>query len=138
MKRFFFVLILVLLLTCKVWSQEKDSADVQVLTQSSQSWDTEVLPEYPEGQPEVKVLLITVPVGAELPMHKHPVINAGVMLQGELTVITEEEETLHLKAGEAIVEVVDKWHYGKNEGDEPAELIVFYAGTTDKSITVFK
>jgi len=57
---------------------------------------------------------------------------------GELTVITEDRQRLHLRAGEAIVEVVDTWHYGKNEGDEPAVIIVFYAGTKDRPITVKK
>lgn len=71
-------------------------------------------------------------------MHEHPVINAGVLLKGELTVVTEGGKTLHLKAGDALIEVVDTWHYGKNEGAEPAEIIVFYAGTEDEPITVRK
>jgi len=71
-----------------------------------------------------------------LPLHKHPVINAGVLLSGDLTVVTEDGRTLHLKAGEAIVEVVTTWHYGKNEGNKPAEIIVFYAGTMDAPMTV--
>jgi quercetin dioxygenase-like cupin family protein len=45
---------------------------------------------------------------------------------------------LYLKAGDLIVEVVNKWHYGKNEGNKPAENIVFYAGILDKPITVKK
>jgi quercetin dioxygenase-like cupin family protein len=68
-------------------------------------------------------------------LHQHPVINAGVLLQGELTVETNEGKTLHLKAGDPIVEVVNTWHYGINEGDEPAEIIVFYAGVQGKPIT---
>jgi len=32
--------------------------------------------------------------------------------------------------------VVDKWHYGKNEGEAPAVIVVFYAGTPDKPITI--
>jgi len=43
---------------------------------------------------------------------------------------------LHLKAGDAIAEVVNTWHYGKNEGDMPAEIIVFYAGTEGLPITI--
>ena len=62
----------------------------------------------------------------------------GILLKGELTVVTEEKETLHVKAGDAIAEVVDKWHYGKNEGNEPAEIIVFYAGVKDTPITIKK
>lgn len=42
-----------------------------------------------------------------------------------------ERETLQLQAGEAIIEVADKWHYGKNEGGGAAEIIVFYAGSSD-------
>ncbi len=65
-------------------------------------------------------------------------INAGVMLKGQLTEVTEAGKRLHLKAGDSIVEVVNTWHYGKNEGDEPAELIVFYAGVKGTPISVLK
>jgi len=57
-------------------------------------------------------------------------------LGGELTVVTEDNRTLHLKTGESIVEVVNKWHYGKNEGNKMAEILVFYAGVQDTPITV--
>jgi quercetin dioxygenase-like cupin family protein len=109
---------------------------VEQLAKSSNSWDGETLPKYPEGQPEVTILRIKIPAGAKLEMHKHPVINAGVLLTGELTVVTEDNKTLHLKAGDSIVEVVNEAHYGKNEGMETAEIIVFYAGVMDKPITV--
>ncbi|MCP4155117.1 MAG: cupin domain-containing protein, partial [bacterium] len=59
-----------------------------------------------------------------------------VMLKGELTVVTEEKKVLHLKAGDSIAEVVNTWHYGKNEGTEAAVIIVFYAGIKGKPITV--
>ncbi|MDD5504773.1 MAG: cupin domain-containing protein [Candidatus Omnitrophica bacterium] len=106
------------------------------LAKAQTSWDGSQLPVYPKGVPEVTILRITIPQGAQLPLHKHPVINAGVMLKGELAVITENNKLLRLKEGDAIVEVVDKWHYGKNEGDGPAEIIVFYAGERNSSITV--
>jgi quercetin dioxygenase-like cupin family protein len=106
------------------------------LAKTSSSWDGKALPDYPEGKPEVTILRITIPPKARLPVHKHPVINAGVMLKGELTVVTENKKTLHLKAGDSIVEVVNTWHYGINEGDEPAEIIVFYAGVHGAPITI--
>ena len=59
-------------------------------------------------------------------------------MKGELTVVTEKQETLHLKAGDSLVEVVNKWHYGSNQGLEPAEIIVFYAGIEGQAITVKK
>jgi hypothetical protein len=53
-------------------------------------------------------------------------------------VISETNDTLHLKAGEPIVEIVNAWHYGENEGNEPAEIIVFYAGVENTPITILK
>ncbi len=111
---------------------------VDVLAKTGSSWDGSLLPSYPAGAPEITILKITIPPGVQLPLHRHPVINAGVLLSGELTVVTEDNKTLHLKAGDSIVEVVNKWHYGKNEGDKTAELIVFYAGTLNSPITVPK
>lgn len=114
------------------------TSDTEVITLSktSKSWNGTVLPNYPVGEAEVSILKITIPPKTKLDLHKHPVINAGVLLKGELTVISETNDTLHLKAGEAIVEIVNQWHYGKNERDVPAEIIVFYAGIKGKPITI--
>jgi quercetin dioxygenase-like cupin family protein len=84
----------------------------------------------------VTILRITIPPHTALPEHKHPVINAGVLLSGELTVVSERNETLRLEAGDPIVELVNQWHHGVNEGDEPAVILVFYAGAEDTPITV--
>ncbi|PKN09375.1 MAG: cupin domain-containing protein [Deltaproteobacteria bacterium HGW-Deltaproteobacteria-7] len=109
---------------------------VEKLAKSSKSWDGQALPRYPKGQPEITILRIKIPAGAKLEIHNHPVINAGVLIAGELTVITEDNKILHLKAGDSIVELVNKKHFGKNEGTQTAEIIVFYAGTVNKPITV--
>jgi quercetin dioxygenase-like cupin family protein len=118
---------------------DKDIEVVQVetLAKTSSSWDGDMLPFYPETEPEITILRIKIPAGFKLPIHKHPVINAGVLLKGELTVLTEDEnESLHLEAGDSIVELVNKWHFGFNMGDETAELIVFYVGTPGTPITI--
>jgi len=109
---------------------------VDVLAKTASSWNGAILPFYLKGQPEVTILKILIPPHVQLPLHQHPVINAGVLLQGELTVETKEGKILHLKAGDPIIEVVNTWHYGINEGDEPAVIIVFYAGIQGKSITI--
>jgi quercetin dioxygenase-like cupin family protein len=106
------------------------------LIKSTHSWDGSQLPSYPEGQPEVTILRITIPVGAKLPLHQHPYINAGVLIKGELTALTKKGEKLIMIAGEPIVEVVNKWHFGTNSGNVPAEIIVFYAGIKGEPITV--
>ncbi|MDX5362988.1 MAG: cupin domain-containing protein [Pseudazoarcus pumilus] len=107
----------------------------EVLARSTQSWDGSTLPNYPRALPEISILRIRIPPGTALPMHKHPVINAGVLLSGQLTVVTEDGKTLHLQAGEAIIELVNKWHYGRNDGDTTAEIVVFYAGVGGLPIT---
>lgn len=112
------------------------SVEVKELAKSTKSWDGEKLPLYPQGQPEITILRIKIPAGAELEIHNHPVINAGILIKGELTVITENHKTLHLNAGDSIVELVNKKHYGKNEGTETAEIVVFYAGVENKPITI--
>ncbi|PMO37894.1 cupin [Vibrio sp. 10N.222.52.B12] len=121
-----------------VWAdtQLPDSVEADVVLKTTTSWDGTTLPQYPKGQPEVTILKITVPKGVELPMHQHPVINAGIVLKGEITVTKKDDEKIVLKAGDAIAEVVDQWHFGANTGDEPVEILVFYAGVKDKPITV--
>lgn len=136
------IALLALLLCLSTFAQARDTTPAtvtaEVLAHATQSWDGAALPSYPAGPPEIRILRIRIPAGAELPVHKHPVINAGVLLAGELTVITETGKQLRLEAGEAIVEVVEQWHYGRNDGEETAEIIVFYAGTDGLPITVLQ
>jgi quercetin dioxygenase-like cupin family protein len=109
---------------------EAPPAGVQAreLVRSDRSWDGRLLPPYPTGPPEITIRRITIPAGARLDLHSHPVINAGVLLSGQLTVVTSEGKTLELREGDPIVEVVGTPHHGLNRGRGPAEIIVFYAG----------
>ncbi len=136
MKKLIYGICFALLLSSNVLAEDVNAVQTDVLAKTSLSWDGSHLPDYPKGSPEITILRIKIPPGAQLPLHKHPVINAGVLLSGELTVVTEDNKTLNLKAGESIVEVVNKWHYGKNEGNKTAEILVFYAGTINKPITI--
>ena len=140
-KNIFTFLFVVLLSGCTTASKEsvaKPEAGIEatVLAKGTTSWDGQSLPAYPQGKSEVTILRIVIPVGATLPLHQHPVINAAVLLSGQLEVVTDENKTLQLNPGDALIEVVNTWHYGKNIGAVPAELIVFYAGTPGTPITV--
>ena len=136
MSRLTSIILLLLIVATLGWAADTNETQVEILAKSTMSWDGSTLPQYGEGQPEVTILKIVIPPKTKLAMHKHPVINAGVILEGELTVVTDKEEVLHLKAGDAIIEVVNKMHYGKNEGDEPVELIIVYAGIENVPISV--
>ncbi len=109
---------------------------VDVLVKTDKSWNDTPLPAYPTGQPQITIIRYQFAPGAILPVHKHPVINAGVLLKGELSVKTERGETLQLKAGDAVVELVDQWHEGRNNGTETAELIIVYSGTPDLPLAI--
>ena len=119
-------------------TQDTDAAPpvTTQLVKTTHSWNGQPLPAYPQGQPEITMLRITIPAGARLHQHSHPVINAGLLLKGELTVLTTDGKTLRLKAGDPIVEVVNTLHHGINESACPAEIVVFYAGILGQPITV--
>jgi quercetin dioxygenase-like cupin family protein len=128
MTKFISIAVLSLTLSGPVWAQEAGGVKAEVLAKSNASWDGTALPDYGSGAPEVTILKLTVPPKTRMPMHEHPTISAGVLLSGELTVETKDHKTRHLTAGDALVEVVNQWHAGRNDGDVPAEIIVFYAG----------
>jgi quercetin dioxygenase-like cupin family protein len=134
--RFGFAVCLMLLNGGLLFGHDHDDIKVEVLTKSGSSWDGTALPIYPKGKPEITILRITVPPKTKLAVHEHPVINAGVLLRGELRVVKQGGQSMILKAGDALVELVNVWHHGENNSDEPAEIIVFYAGTAGAPVTV--
>ena len=132
------ILFCVLLISGCASPQRTSEIAVAQLIKSTVSWNGDTLPATNIVHPEITILNITIPPHHSLPMHTHPVINAGVLLKGQLTVTTQRGQVLHLKANEPIVEVVDTWHYGKNDGNEPAQIIVFYIGQPNQPITIKK
>lgn len=75
--------------------------------------------------PEVVVSTYEIPAGASLPFHKHPYQRYAYVMAGDLSVTNRDtNETYHYKAGNFIVEVLDQWHMGRNEGKTPVKLLV--------------
>jgi quercetin dioxygenase-like cupin family protein len=138
MKQIVLTCVFVLSLSSASWCADANGIVSEVVAKGTTSWDGSVLPGYENGTPEVTILRITIPPGAVLPPHQHPVINAGVLVSGQLTVVTAEGKVLHMKANDGLIEVVNKWHSGKNEGDTPAQIIVFYAGAADTPLSIAK
>lgn len=113
-------------------------AKVEILVQSDKSWNGKKLPAYPKEDPLISVVKVTVPPHSKLKWHTHPSINAGYLISGKITV-TAEDGTVHvIKAGEGLIEMVDTLHYGRNDGDVPAEIVVVYAGVKDQPLAVIK
>ncbi|UKK48450.1 cupin domain-containing protein [Prevotella sp. E9-3] len=115
---------------CKDARTQEDNAAQQVkseeLIRTSQSWDGVELPDYLQGRPELVAVKYEFPAGKKLGWHHHPVMNYGILVQGELTIIGQDgkEKTVH--EGEAVVEMVNTIHHGENRGTKPVILYMFY------------
>ena len=106
------------------------------LVRTSQSWDGVELPDYLQGKPEIVGLKYEIPVGQKLGWHHHPVMNFGILVQGDLTIISEagKEKTVH--EGEAVVEMVGTVHHGENRGTKPVILYMFYLSQKGMDLSV--
>ena len=114
--------------TDSAFAKYDDAKEVEVieLKRTSQSWDGAQLPDYPVGKPELIVKRYIFPRGSKLGWHHHPVMNYGIVQQGELTIIGLNGEEKTVKTGEAVVEMVGTVHHGENRGTQPAVLYMFY------------
>lgn len=113
-----------------------NAATSKDLIKSTESWNGNELPAYALAQPEVTIKEIIIAPGEKLPWHQHPVINAGILLSGELVVQTREGKKLHLKAGDTLIELVNTSHTGQNISNEPAKIVVFYLAEQGEKVTV--
>jgi quercetin dioxygenase-like cupin family protein len=77
---------------------------------------------------EVTAMTVDIAPGAETGWHKHPVPVYAYVISGKLSVELEDGSQLSFEANEAIIEVVNTLHNGKNKGAEPVKLAVFYLG----------
>ena len=96
------------------------------LIRTTQSWDGAQLPDYLQGRPELVVKKYVFPAGQKLGWHHHPVMNYGVLVQGELTIIDKDGTEKVVHVGEAVVEMVGTIHHGENRGDKTVVLDMFY------------
>ena len=106
------------------------------LIRTSQSWDGAQLPDYLQGRPELVVRKYVFPASQKLAWHHHPVMNYGVLVQGELTIIDKNGTEKVVHAGEAVVEMVGTVHHGENRGPQPAILYMFYLSQEELPLSV--
>ena len=106
------------------------------LIRTSKSWDGVELPDYLQGRPELVAVKYEFPAGKKLGWHHHPVMNYGILVQGELTIIglDGKEKTVH--EGEAVVEMVGTIHHGENRGSKPGILYMFYLSQEGQQLAV--
>jgi len=80
---------------------------------------------YPKtDSPEVRMLLVEIPAGAETGWHRHPMPAYAYVLSGSVTVELEDGKHYTFHAGEAFAETVGVLHNGKNTGTESARILM--------------
>ena len=72
----------------------------------------------------------------KLGWHHHPVMNYGILVQGELTIIGLDGKTHVVHEGEAVVEMVGTVHHGENRGTKDCILYMFYLSQKDLPLAV--
>ena len=102
------------------------SVQTTELIRTSQSWDGVELPDYLQGRPEMVAMKYEIPAGQKLSWHHHPVMNHGILMQGELTIVSLDGTEKVVHEGEAVVEMVNTIHHGENRGTKPIILYMFY------------
>ena len=128
------LIILALLLTACATEQTKIHSTQ--LLKTTTTWDGKPV-HYPTDKPaEVTALIIEIPVGGETGWHHHPVPSFAYIVDGLLDVKLKDGSINHLKAGDPLVEVVNTSHNGKNVGNTPVKIMVFYAGTLNTPLTI--
>lgn len=115
--------------------EPSEKVKVTPLLKTTQTWDGAPI-KYPEGQAEITSLMIEVAPGGETSWHEHPVPSFGAVLEGTLEVTLTDGRKKLIKSGEALAEVIATAHNGRNVGNTPVKLLVFYAGAVGKQLTV--
>ena len=126
--------------SCKKARVREDNPAAKVvsteLIRTSQSWDGVELPDYLQGRPELVAVKYEFPAGQKLGWHHHPVMNYGILVQGELTIIGLDGKEKVVHEGEPVVEMVGTIHHGENRGTKDVILYMFYLSQKDMPLAV--
>lgn len=92
---------------------------------------------YPQTEKaEVTAVTVDLAPGSETGWHQHPVPVYAYVVSGDLLVELEDGQHFTYGKGDAIIEVVNTLHNGKNNGVEPVKLAVFYVGAEGMPIGI--
>jgi quercetin dioxygenase-like cupin family protein len=111
------------------------TVEVSTLLKTESSWDGKPI-EYPSGKAEVTGMVVEIAPGGETGWHSHPIPSFGFVLEGELEVQLRSGAVKRVKPGEALAEVVNTFHNGRNVGSVPLRLVVFYVGSAGQKLSV--
>jgi quercetin dioxygenase-like cupin family protein len=79
-------------------------------------------------KPEVTATMVEIPAGAQTGWHMHREPVYAYVLAGQLEVELADGRKLRFKQGDAVAEVQNIAHNGRNIGSDTVRLVVFYTG----------
>lgn len=83
---------------------------------------------YPYGRAQITAARLTVPPGAIVPLHLHPVPLFVYILKGKITVDYGRRGKRTYRKGDVFVEAIEWPHYARNGGKKDVEILTVYAG----------
>ncbi|CCJ07523.1 Cupin 2 conserved barrel domain protein [Methylocystis sp. SC2] len=116
----------------------KEPAPVEIVTEIARATKTATGQPItlPQGPLEVVASIYTLAPGVRLPEHKHPYQRYAYVLEGELMVQQAESSSRVYRAGEFVIESVDRWHFGATVGAVPVKLLVIDQSPPGGDVTV--
>lgn len=91
---------------------------------------------FPQTNPSVKAVEITMKPGEETKWHQHHAPLFAYILEGEITVTYEELGKKVYRTGDGLLEAMDITHSGENTGDGPARILAVFLLGDDGVATV--
>lgn len=110
-------------LPCAAYAVDDNLTRIKEIAQTNTYMNGEriTLPE----NPNLRVMQYELPVGAALPMHKHPYPRYAYIMQGEVEFIyPPDNKVVKWKEGTFAAEAPNHWHWGRNSGNVPMKILV--------------
>lgn len=114
----------------------QNGVTVKILKKSSVTGNGQKIVYPVTDSAEVTAMLVDLPPGAETGWHSHPTPVYAYVLAGTLDVEMEGGPIVTYRSGDAILEVVNTLHNGRNRNTETVRLVVFYTGIVGMPATV--
>lgn len=111
-------------------SNQPGVVQTQVLHRATGSWDGEPYTHYPDGEPVLSLVKVSIPPNTTLDWHCHQALNLGYLKEGELEVETRSGKRTTLTAGNTLAELVGEVHRGRTTR-QAATVLVFHAANEE-------
>lgn len=129
----FFMALCCLLAGCAL--NENTAIKATPLLKTTTSWDGKPI-VYPKGQSEVTAMIVEIAPKGETGWHEHPVPALGYIMEGELELRLATGAVKVLHPGDVLPESVGVLHNGRNIGEEPVKILVFFVGEVGAKLSV--